>query len=197
MIVSFLCPSRARPQRLAKTIDSIFDTATVPGDVEVLVKLDDDDPMLAEYQPVVGRSGVKAVTSPRENGYSSLAKFYTELAQRARGEWIWIMNDDAYLVGEGWDVQLAALPTDGIIVQPQIYQLGLGAYPECEGGAFPVVPRVVWERFGHAAAQEPIDTWLDQLLRFEHGWTTRFLAGITVVHDRDRDEVLAEHRRLT
>ena len=196
MICSFLCPSRARPDRLAKTLDSIFATATMPGDSEVLVKLDVDEPRFDEYQTVVSRPGVKAIWGPRKNGYASLAEVYTELALLANGDWMWVMNDDAWIGGVGWDVQLAALPTTGLIVQPEIYQLGLGAYPRCEGGAFPVVPRLVWERFGHTRAQEPIDTWLDQLLRFEHGWTTHFLPGIAVVHERDRDEVLAEHRRL-
>jgi hypothetical protein len=96
----------------------------------------------------------------------------------------------------GWDRQLEAIPC-AHIVQPEMYQLGGSGYRDCEGGAFPLVPNGSWRAFGEPHLRDPIDTWLDLILHRRGGWTTRFLRGVAVVHERDRDDVLAEHRRLT
>lgn len=200
-ICAILIPSRARPARLWKTIHSVRATSA-PGAAEILVRFDDDDLASRAIVRDLEAADVRVLVGPRKRGYPSLSEFYTDLADVAVSPWIWVMNDDACIGGDahrkhtGWDGQLAALPTEGFIVQPEIYQWGHSRYPFCEGGAFPAVPNRAWQRFGMSAIGSPIDTWLDELLRVTHGWKTRFLRDVEVIHDRDTDAVLAEHRKL-
>lgn len=202
MICSVLIPSRGRPERLRKTIQSISDTSS-KANVQILVRFDDDDDASLKIVDQLLRDGIGVVVGPRKFGYPSLGEFYLELAQAARGAWIWIMNDDAYVTGppkaraRTWDEMLRAIPRTGFIVQPECYQLGFSKYWNSEGGAFPIVPNGCWRDVGaEFAGGAAVDTWLDQLLRVQTGWQTRFLEGVAVVHDRDTDDVLAKHREL-
>jgi GT2 family glycosyltransferase len=194
MKVAVLLPSRARPDRLHKTIKSTYDTAT---EFEILVRLDDDDKLtLDRLKEFDQYDKVKFVIGPRERGYGSLNIFYTELANSSDAEWISIMNDDAVYEGKDWDKQLFGIPTEGFIVQPELYQLGGSKYFNCEGGAFPFVPNSSWKKYGPAIMPDPVDTCLDNILRKESGWKTQFLKGIGVVHDREDQEILDVHRLI-
>lgn len=194
MICSVLIPSRARPERLIRTIESIQKAARTE-DYEVLLRLDDDDKDTVSRE-LDRRARVRVVTGPRMRGYPDLNVFYTQLSDVARGLWVWIMNDDATVSGQGWDVLLRKVPTTGVIAQPEFHKLNRSMYPRNEGGAFPLVPNGCWKSFGWTAIQDPADSRLDELLRGQHGWTTHFLAGITVHHQRDADEALWQHRLL-
>lgn len=200
-ICAILIPSRARPKRIWKTVKSVRETSA-PGAAEILVRFDNDDHESLAIADDLRAADVKVLVGPRKQGYESLSEFYTELADVAVSPWIWVMNDDARIVGKahrehiGWDGQLAAVPTEGFIVQPEIYRWNSSSYPFCEGGAFPAVPNQVWKRFGFDAIGSPIDTWFDHLLRESNHWKTHFLRDVEVFHERDTDDVLAEHRKL-
>ena len=113
IICSVLIPSRARYDRLVKTIDSVFATAADPRRVEVIVRLDEDDEAsirqcetLAAWRKAprgvssvtdLTENNIAVVIGPRLNGYASLSQFYEECAARARGAWLWVMNDDAVI----------------------------------------------------------------------------------------------------
>ena len=208
IICSILIPSRGRPERLKKTIRSVRDTDP-DGNSEILVRFDDDDTASLAIKAELEASGVIVLVGPRRCGYPSIGEFYAELAQNAAAPWIWIMNDDAHIrhvtdspnqpdgTGVPWAKQLLQLPLTGVIAQPECYQLGGSKYWGSNGGAFPLVPNGCWSRLGASfLAGAAVDTWLDQLLRVTHGWRSHFLAGVAVVHERDSDDVLAQHRRV-
>lgn len=207
-LCSVLIPSRARPDRLRKTIRSIWETSDA-GRVEILVRFDSDDELSLGIVTELARDGVRVVVGPRGRGYLTLAVYYEELARIAAGAWIWVMNDDAHIMGHdgrwppcdlaaarGWDARLAEIPLVHI-VQPEMYKLGGSGYLHCDGGAFPLVPNGAWRSFGEPHLCEPIDTWLDVILHQRGNWQTRFLKGVAVVHDRDTADVLEEHRRIS
>jgi hypothetical protein len=200
VLCAVLIPSRARPERLVKTLISIRDTVAAADQVETLIRIDDDDQASLAIKDELARrfKHTRVVVGPRETGYTSLAKFYTQLADASQAAWIFNLNDDATFQGHGWDLQLAALPTTGVIVQPEWITSGSvrgSVYRNVEGGPFPCVPNGCW-RPDFAVMLEPQDTWLDDELRKRRGWSTRFLKGLYVHHARDRDEVLAVHRQL-
>lgn len=166
-------------------------------DAEILVRFDDDDAQSLAIRDDLISDGIRVFVGSRLQGYVSLASFYEELAHEASAPWISVMNDDAYVIGEGWDAQLAEIPTDGVIVQPELYKLGGSGYRNCEGGAFPLVPTDALKKVGCDRWYGPgIDTFLDQLLRVQHGWRTQFIKGMTVVHERDNHDAIERHRKL-
>jgi hypothetical protein len=194
-ICSILIPSRARPAGLWRAVRAAQATAKL-GAPEILARLDDDDDATLAIASALEADGVRVVVGPRLKGYLSLSGFYDELAAIATSPWIWIGNDDAYIDGHGWDEQLAATPTNGFIVQPELYRWNTSGYQWCEGGAFPAVPNQSWRLFGHEAIGTPIDTWFDVVLRRQNGWKTHFLKGVTAVHLRDTETQLVEHRKI-
>lgn len=195
MICAILIPSRSRPERLLKTLKSIFETVADKNNIEVLLRFDDDDKETLSRIEEFRNDRTRTFIGKRGEGWSGLNTFYTEMAAYTEAKWLWIMNDDAYITGYGWDEILKEIPTTGFLVQPELYQLGFSKYYDVEGGAFPVIPHHSWEPHWEGFI-DPIDIRIDELLRIQLGWKSHFLKGIGVIHERDDDEALAEHRKL-
>mgnify|MGYP001021250978 FL=1 len=197
MLCAVLIPSRARPDRLVKTLESIYTTVSDPTEIETLIRIDDDDAAtMARRSELTSFPNTRVLVGKRGLGWRSLNVMYDELVAETQADWLWIMNDDAVIDGGGWDIELRRVPKVGFLVQPEIYQLGASKYASCEGGAFPIVRNGSWKPEWDGFV-DPIDTRIDDLLRNRKGWKTMFLSGVSVIHDRDSDEALAAHRQLT
>ena len=48
-MISILLPSRGRPDNIVRLANSIFETASNPSEIEIIVRLDEDDPKLEQY----------------------------------------------------------------------------------------------------------------------------------------------------
>src|SRR4051812_35793729 len=90
-MVSFVVPSRERPELLRQSIASLGE-----GDFEVIVRIDDDDPLLGGYLDLD-----QVIVGPR-HGYGALQNYYDELAAQARGDWLFLWNDDALMRTPDW-----------------------------------------------------------------------------------------------
>lgn len=106
MNFSILIPTRNRPELLHGLLISIRGTVDDVGNVEVLVVYDDDDSL------------TEGIVKNEENWFSDIGvKFYKRsrsknlsedyinfLAKKARGKWLWILNDDCVVVNKDWDM---------------------------------------------------------------------------------------------
>lgn len=143
-MISVLCPSRGRPEALARALASLRNHAEHPYEFEFLVRLDRDDPRLAEYpESVVGEP----------LGYAGLNTYYHDLAERAQGDWLLLWNDDALMLTDDWDAMIG---------RRRAFRL-LG--PRCAEhdlpySIVPVVPRRWFEKLGHLSLNTQIDAWL-------------------------------------
>lgn len=93
-MISVVCPSRGRPELVERMINSVLAN---PGcDVEILIYLNDDDPMLEEY---VKRLNPKhyQIGPDRSPGYS-----WNMLANQAKYDIIFLMGDDAQVQTPLW-----------------------------------------------------------------------------------------------
>lgn len=103
-LVSVLIPSRNKSQSLLEAIDSIYSLAFDKGNVEFLVKADNDDiktiETICSLQEVIP---LKAIISPRGKGYLDIHHWINDLSRIARGDWLYLFNDDARIKTEGWD----------------------------------------------------------------------------------------------
>lgn len=194
MICTFILCSRGSPNGLIRAIESIYSTASNPDQVEVLIRMDDDDePTVTAWKTSHAvrcaeiSSNIRAFFGPREKGYLSLKDFTIKLAAESTGDWMCMWNDDAVMLAdEGakpWDDQLAKLPVSGVIVQPGTYKLNNSVYKNCFKSAFPFFPNNSWKKFN-------VDFWNDYEasdILTGHGWRTHHLKGITVWHDRIDD----------
>lgn len=145
--VSVLIPSRGRHDLLKKAIDNLELMST--RDVEILVRLDDDDEPF-----VTDKANVKIVIGPRY-GYEGLHQYYNELAKQATGDWLMIWNDDSTIRTWGWDGRIQDAKLGRLSIINGTGKLNL----------FPVVSREVYQTLGHLSLQAHTDSWLQVIGR--------------------------------
>ena len=196
-LCAVLIPTRLRPDRLARTVDSVFATSD-PDYVEVLIRYDFDD-FLTHHQLIQIKDkygdNVRCIVGPRKNGYTSLCEFYTELAEATLAKWIFLINDDITIEGDGWHQQLRAIPSAGVYVQPEFYHLGGSKYGSGSCDACPIVPNGCWRHIRRDLVNQ-VDNWLRDILTKEMKWKTELLRGMTVNHQRDSDQTIIERNKL-
>ncbi len=197
ILVSALIPTRCRPDRLRKTIQSLRDTAYNPDAIEYCLRIDDDDQQTIESLHGLNKDfNVRSVIGPRHTGYFSMGQFVTEIADISTGTWNFLIDDDCWLEGKGWDTQLKAVPTTGWVSQAEFYHLGHSKYGS--GSCGPVgmfVPNQCWKQFGYDQCQGPVDLFWQNVLIKENHWQTRLLRDIIYRHDRDHESILKQHRK--
>jgi hypothetical protein len=198
MICSILMPTRGRPDRLEKAIDSLYNSVSDLDQIEIILKLDNDD--LQSFTGLKNLKHSKIIVGPRKNGYDSLGDFYQEMADLAVGKWVWIFNDDVTIefskTEKSWEQQLLEFSSDGIIIHPECFTIYNQVNMHYVGGPFPFVPTNCWKKFNHPIPNsEPIDHWLHYML-LDAGWETKFIKGMIIHHNRDEIGVLSDYRKL-
>lgn len=178
-LVTFLCPSRGRPESLRKSIESLRAMAYDPECFEVHVYVDNDDACLDEY---------KDIDSPNEGvwlyqadplGYSRLHQTISAglIAIEPDSPWLWLWNDDALMTTERWDIKLRKYPPN-LVLNPdtnhQSHATGLNV--------FPVVP-TAWVELVGWARDGANDTWWQFIAQHLQGGQVDLPVYIT--HDRN------------
>lgn len=140
MVVSFLIPTRGRLSMLLDVIKSIREKASSDVDVEILVRIDDDD-----QETLAGRQLIQAeaIIGPRWCGYESVTMFINDMANKSRGDWIIPWNDDAFVVTDQWDKFLPSANDLKIVWLHASYEW-----------AFPVISRKLLEIWGCVIPQQ-------------------------------------------
>lgn len=141
-----MCPSRERPELLARSVKSLRDRAA--GEIEILVAADGDD------LPTIGMAAAVAdvamVIQPRA-GYERLHVYYQELSDRATGDWLLIWGDDCVMCTDRWDEIIEALPPEVLVAN-----LASTYTPLC---CFPAVRRTAADALGRFSSDNPhVDT---------------------------------------
>lgn len=90
--ISILVPTRGRPEKITRLLDSLGEHANV----EVIVGCDDDDPTM-EATPVY--RNVRFIHGPR---HDTLGALFNTLAAEAKGDWLMAMGDDYVMETENW-----------------------------------------------------------------------------------------------
>lgn len=168
---------------LRKAVRSILDAPhTNKDDVEILLRVDDDDPerffVAEELTKGVGSFKV----GPRYNGYNSMGTFARELVDLADSTWCWLVDDDAWIDG-AWYHQLKTLTSDinpNHGINTQYYMLGNSLYENgAVGGCVGImIPTSLAKTIPPVS---PIDqTWLSTMMNM--GWHLKLMQGVTLHH---------------
>ena len=117
-LISVLVPTYGRPERLRACVKSVYDTATRPGSVEVLVRVDASDPRHKDYIKVLeGMWG--ATRSWHVAQTQSYGRGIEFLRKKARGDILFAGADDVMFRTKGWDDRVRAVfgpREDGLLV---------------------------------------------------------------------------------
>jgi hypothetical protein len=161
-IVSVLLPTRGRVKKLAESLESLERTVTNIADVEVLVRVDIDDPTTFDFltkQPHKFDLGV--IHGPRGNGYADLHLMYNRLCEVSKGRFLFLWNDDATMLTPGWDVEIGR-HDDG---KPCYVTSKLVDSRGRDNWLFPIVHRTWFEATGHFSMSPHNDTYVYNAFR--------------------------------
>ena len=170
MLVSMLIPSRARPEKLLKSINQLIVTAFEPENIEFCIRVDDDDdetiailPQLREIHP-----NIKIKVGDRMDGYESLHYMYDELCHISSGTFLYLWNDDSYMKTEGWDLILSDYTDRYSWIMTGEYFENIGSSYQ---SSFPCMHRKLWEIMGRFSAHPHNDTYQALVINFfENQW---------------------------
>lgn len=102
--LSIIIASRDRPEKFKLLIDSLSNTCSDPSRVEILIKLDSDEPQLKEYIEILQNIPFmfKMLCYPAFSGYWSLYIFQDHLIKAATGKTIWALGDCMWILNNKW-----------------------------------------------------------------------------------------------
>lgn len=178
-LVSAIIPTRGRVQGVFETMTSMYETASHPRRIEFVLKVDSDDH--ESVSKFVNLAQTRLVVTPRGAGYMDMPRFVGEACDKATGQWCFLIDDDSWLQGEGWDDQLAAIKPDKCCAQCEFYNLGQSKYGSGSCGPNGLfVPTDVAREIhrGIGAADEALLG-----LTVGRGWPKHLLKGITYCHN--------------
>jgi len=155
-LISVLCPTRERPQQLRDSVTGLLDLAADPGQVEILVAVDADDDVTfreTSFRDVPG--DIRMCVFPQRHGYPHLEVYYNTLAAQAKGEWLFIWNDDATMETPRWDQFIKDSPPGFLWAVP--------CNPEAQPwhpSEFPVIPAAWFRHLGRLSLHHSVDMWM-------------------------------------
>ena len=199
-----MVPSRGRPGPLRRTLANIRDTASHPERVEILVWLDDDDtPSLdikdglhAECAPC----SLKVLVGPRGKGYDDLHRFCSEMAARAKGDYVMVFSDDGRFVTSNWlqaieerrhRLSVLHFPTFNTPNNKE----SKSWYGSQTTNPFPLMHRKLVQLAGHLDGHAGLDAWMHSMgLFMPFGSLVERIEAVRIEHDQGliEDQTLAD-----
>lgn len=156
-LVSMLLPTRGRLKKLDESLASLEDTVSTSSNVEVVLRVDADDTQTLDFLRTNPRTfDMSIIVGPRGNGYADLHLMYDAMCARARGQFLFLWNDDAVMKTANWDLELAK-HDDG-----KLYYLR-SKVTDSRGRdsfLFPIVHRSYYDTLGHFSLSPHNDTYL-------------------------------------
>lgn len=178
-LVSVLLPTRGRPKHLCEAIDSLYSLAHDKSLIEFILKIDNDDLETIDVSNKLSAVlPLKSIISPRGNGYLDMHHWVNNMCAMAKGDWLFLFNDDARMATQNWDQYLlqafitkGAKKCDG----NDVCMLTISGTTE-----FMFLRRKVYEILGHYSLLHQCDTWIYSVMSTIHSAFT--FPSISVKH---------------
>jgi len=193
--VSIFIPTRTRPDsRLEQTISNCIHAASKPEDLEFLIKVDHDDEQALNLSQSIAKkynSRFFIHVTQRGNGYSDIPRYMNELAERATGDWLWLLGDNAWPTSQDWDLAIEQwFPPLATYLGCQDVCLFSPMLTMEEGFKIPISPtpfvrRKLYEVLGHLTMLPCWDMWLNSVA---------FMSGILMTVPVTMEHVPASSR---
>ncbi len=167
-LVSVIFPSRGRSSWLRQAIDSLYSLSVNKDQIEYILKVDDDDDeTIATVEKLAEEIDLRAIVSPRGNGYADIHEWYNEMSKMARGDWILIFNDDCRMVTADWDHVLLHCTVDKLWHSvPDVMMTIVPSVGRPDTKEFFFVRRKVVEILGMMSPIAHMDNWLTSVMEF-------------------------------
>ena len=164
MKISVLLPTRNRVKMVIKTLNSLYKTVSDKDRLEVILGIDEDDPSLELLQKFGRRYfkdyDVKICMFQERHGYVNLHKYINVMAKEAKGDWLFLWNDDSYILTENWDKLVEEYKDNFALLSPKVKE-----NPNYPGSMFPIIPKKWIEVTGHYSLNCHNDSWVEEIAK--------------------------------
>ena len=103
---------------------------------------------------------IKFHISNERYGYKYLHKYINELSRMAEGDWLFLWNDDSYILTVDWDLQIEKYKDQFVLLSPKVKESM--DYP---GTMFPIIPKAWFDIVGHFSLNCHNDTWVEEIAK--------------------------------
>lgn len=178
--VAVLLPTRGRTDALDRSVYSIFDNATNPERIQLLLAFDRDDTTGLDHfnthlKADLEKQNISFVAIAFDRlGYININRYYNEMAKHADADWLFVWNDDAFMSTQGWDQVVEKY-------NGQMRILKVHTHNEHPYSIFPIVPTTWVELLGYLSGHQMIDAWISQIA---YMMDLIEIVDIDVTHDR-------------
>lgn len=163
-LASIILPTRGRVKWFRECVDSLHSLAKNQRHLEYVVKVDSDDAPSIEAAMALSKIvPVRLMITPRGKGYMELHQMVNELSALARGDWLFIWNDDARMLTQDWDdILLHADPSKvpGWKGSPDVCLLAPTVVEREASWEFPILRRKVFQILGRFSMTYSNDSWI-------------------------------------
>lgn len=101
--ISIIIPSRNRPEQLRRLLHSLRASTRDPGDIEILLAIDNDEPEYEDYVMIANQPKFCDFRMIVVNRTECFPEYYNELARLSKGKILWVLNDDCLVDKKDWD----------------------------------------------------------------------------------------------
>lgn len=158
MLVTVLVPTRNRLELLERSLLSLIEKADLRlgQQFEIIVRHDDDDQATRRWLENHPDLWTLFIHGPRGNGYADLHNMYNEMCMLARGQFLFLWNDDALMITPGWDLEISR-HNDG---KPCYLRSAINDGRGRDNHLFPIVHRSWYDACGHFSESPHNDTYV-------------------------------------
>jgi hypothetical protein len=163
--LSILIPSRKRTNYLIDSINSILENTENKNNIEILLRMDNDDldsvEIIKNHYKEILNTTIRIFVGDRYRGYFDLPVYYYELSQIATGEWLFVYNDDLFMITSNYDSIFQNLNTEKKILYTDRPQGNCSGTSFGGNWCFPIIHRDIIEILGHFTVETPYtDGWI-------------------------------------
>lgn len=142
---SLILNSRDRPDHLASLLLSVIETTNNLAEIEMMIGLDKDDPTLQQSIGIV--EGYPFVQFSIGERPTNLIHALNNLAALARGDYLFVLNDDVVFLTQNWDsITSSCLAPHAVswpdgILYGRTYDLSVDRDQDGKYAAFPIISK--------------------------------------------------------
>lgn len=189
-LASIILPTRGRVKWFLECVDSMWSLAKDQHRLELVVKADwDDKETIQTALNLSTKIPVRLMITPRGKGYMELHQMVNELSALARGDWLFIWNDDARMLTQDWDEVLAEADPSKVPGWKGSQDVCLFAPTVVEREAsweFPILRRKVFQILGRFSMTYSNDSWIYWVMNGIHAGC--IMADMKVTHFQNEIE---------
>jgi len=183
-LISVILPSRGRVELLIETVNSIINKCDDVNNIEILIKVDDDDiETINKLKTYEKFDLITMVISSRRKGYASLNEFYNELYEKSSGEFIFCANDDMTIQTDKWDTLVKPYSGKFVCLHHN------PAHPHNDTWYFPIISKKILDIIGHVSKSVFYDGYLYFMLK---GLNLFKRIDLTINHITLNDELTSD-----